>query len=176
MEHLQWIYKHDASNRFRFLLGLKGQKMLAIIGANPSTATPGKPDRTVARMQKVAQKHGYDGWILFNLWPERKTHPDRLRKHLLKDIHKQNLAYLAEGLTQYPVTAIWAAWGNIIEKRPYLLRSLTDISRLEPCRKLPWLQLNTPTLHGHPRHPLYQPDSAALLPFDLPNYISNCGK
>lgn len=170
MTQVPWIYTTDAGDRFRFVLGVKGKNMLAIIGANPSTAQPGKPDRTVAKMQKIALQHGYDGWLLCNLWPERETHPDKLRKRMLREIHKKNLHYMQAAFRKYPVNGIWAAWGNIIEKRPYLLRCLFDITEMESCQNTPWLQLGTPTIPGHPRHPLYQSDYAALIPFDIKAY------
>lgn len=173
MRNPDWIYRTDKDNRFRFLLGKKGGKMLAIIGANPSTAAPGSPDRTVAKMQKIALKNGYDGWILCNLWPERQTHPDQLRKRMLRAIHQENLMCIQEALQQYPITAIWAGWGNIIDKRPYLSRCLRDIYTLEPCRRLTWLQLHA-TAKGHPRHPLYQSVDTPLIPFDVKGYTAKC--
>lgn len=173
MHKRDWIYRTDQRDRYRFVLGVKGSKMLAIIGANPSTANPEKSDRTVARIDKIARKHGYDGWVLYNLWPERKTHPDELRKYLVRAIHKQNLIHIQDTLQQYPVTGIWAAWGNIIEKRPYLYRCLTDICRLERCKSLSWFQLNTLTGRGHPRHPLYQPDHSVLTPFHIQLYTED---
>lgn len=160
-----YIYETDATDKYRFTLGMAGRSMLAVIGANPSTATPENPDRTVNRIQKIARAKGFDGWIVFNLWPERQTHPEELRKRYLRSVHARNLTAIEQVLHTFPVLEIWAAWGTIIEQRPYLGRCCRDILHLRKCTELPWIQLDPPTKMGHPRHPLYSGTDCRFIPF-----------
>lgn len=175
MTNRSWIYRTDKNNHYRFLLGMQGYNMLAVVAANPSTASPKFPDRTMGRIQKIAAAHGFDGWLICNLWPERQTTPGDMKKRMSTTMHRENLAIIDAALKQYPVKAVWAAWGNIVEKRPYLKDCCKDILSLRESRKLPWVQLSPPTIQGHPRHPLYQPGNGKMIPFYTTRYLNRWG-
>jgi len=64
----QWIYHHDEPLT-RYSLGVEGNNPLLGIGVNPSTAKPGNLDPTVASVARFAEAKGYDGWLMFNLYP-----------------------------------------------------------------------------------------------------------
>lgn len=56
---------------WRFTLGKSGQRKLLTIGLNPPAATRVKSDPTVARVEKVAQQNGFDGFVMLYLYPIR---------------------------------------------------------------------------------------------------------
>ena len=165
-----WIYERSSSNRFRYALGYPGKNMLGIIGANPSTAVPQNPDRTVARIQKFSVSWGYDGWVIFNLSPRIATHPNTLPAHSSSTVNKHNLAVIGQVLRQYPVKRLWAAWGDIIEKRAYLYQNCQQISGISECSTLEWIQLQPQTRKGHPRHPLYASSKSTFMSFNVSTY------
>lgn len=170
MKKPEWIYVSDAAKMCRYVLGVPGTKMLGIFGINPSTAVPGRPDRTVNRMISFSKSQGFDGWILFNLYPQIATDPNALKSTPEPRVQKRNLELVTEYLEKYPVHSLWAAWGTLIEKREYLKQHLFEICGIEACNQLPWCQLDPPTLNGHPRHPLYYKASGNFIPFDISRY------
>src|SRR5690606_17601605 len=74
----QWVYLKNDENTLRYVLGEKGNKTIACIGVNPSTATPEKLDPTLKKVKTVAKHNGFDGWIMYNLYPQRATNPNDL--------------------------------------------------------------------------------------------------
>lgn len=144
-----------------------------VFGANPSTATPGVPDHTIRRINTFVLTQGFDGWIVFNLYPLITTNPDGLPTRLKPDVHRRNLRIVNQTLKEYPIKLSWAAWGNIIEKRNYMGSNLRDILKITEGYALTWNQLDPPTLKGHPRHPLYHRTNSRLLPFNPLEYLKS---
>ncbi len=60
------IYSRSNDDRLRFTLGRHGSKMLYVVGLNPSTATQEKSDTTVAKVEEVARRTGYAGFVMLN--------------------------------------------------------------------------------------------------------------
>lgn len=73
---MTWIYKKTTDNSSRFVLGEPGSNSLVCVGVNPSTATPEKLDNTLRTVKKLSAVHGFDGWIMLNLYPQRATNPN----------------------------------------------------------------------------------------------------
>ena len=59
----------------RYLLAKKGKNNLLVVGLNPSTADEANLDPTSKNIDRIARKNGYDGWLLVNLYPVRKSNP-----------------------------------------------------------------------------------------------------
>jgi hypothetical protein len=116
MSSFNWIYSNNTDNTARFSLGIEGNKTLVCIGINPSTASPEKPDATIRKVSKIAEIKGYDSWIMLNLYPQRATNPDLLHPISDIDLHQENLRIIASVFAQNK-PSVWAAWGNLIEKR-----------------------------------------------------------
>lgn len=168
-----WIYIHTHDNKSRFVLGEQGDKPLICFGINSSTAHPDRLDNTVRRVQNASHKEGYDGWIMLNVYPVRATDPKDLELTSDNAMHQENVKHIAEVFRQYSTATVWAAWGNLIEFRPYLMDCLKDIYEAAKPFSLKWKSKGTLTGKGHPRHPLYLPSDAKFMAFDMKRYMED---
>lgn len=166
-----WIYFTDSKNKYRYALGEQGEQMLGIIGINPSTAKPGLPDRTINRVRNYVELWGFNGWCMFNLWPQITPYPTALNKRFLKAPHNKNLEIIEQLIGRYQFTGFWAAWGNHADSRPWFYPCLNDISKLVSHQGVSWYRGGDLTQKGHPRHPLYCPSAMQLKPFDMDTYL-----
>ncbi len=171
---ITWLYRRAPDNKARYILGKDGKRPLICIGVNPSTAEPGELDSTLIRVNRFAYRLGCDGWIMLNLYPQRATSPDDLHEVADEWIFKRNMFY-ATKLTnrtfykyERPFT-IWAAWGTLIEKRPYLIEGLDRMASIFSGEN--WITIGKRSKGGHPHHPLYLPKSAEVVPFDVHRYL-----
>jgi hypothetical protein len=160
MSKENWIYEHTPGNQARFVLGEPGVKNLICFGINPSTAEPGKLDPTLTRVKK----------IMLNVYAQRATNPNDMHNEIRTDFHAENLSHIANVLKTYNGT-IWAAWGTLINKRPYLKYCLNNIGQLSGHYAHPWVTMGQCSKAGHPHHPLYLKLDAPFDAFSVPNYI-----
>jgi hypothetical protein len=106
-----------------------GESPLICIGVNPSTAEPENLDNTMKSVERLAQCNGFDSWIMLNLYTQRATNPMHLHPEADHNLHMENLAHIEKLLSSKPISTIWAAWGTLIECRPYFF-SVSKISML----------------------------------------------
>ena len=167
-----WIYYKDKGNKNRYLLGQPGSKTLCCFGINPSTAEPSNLDNTVTSVSNIAKKKGFDGWIMFNIYPQRATNPNDMDVVFNKKEHAKNISHIKLLLSEFENLTFWAAWGTLIKKREYLTQCLLDIQNVTNKQKIPWISMGKLSKDGHPHHPLYLNHSSSLDKFDLSKYIS----
>lgn len=167
-----WLYEHNKDNSARYILGEQGNNMLACFGINPSTATPEKLDPTLTRVRERARRDGYDGWVMFNIYPQRATNPNDMHLKLDIELHKENLKTIKGFFSEHDCE-IWAAWGTNIAMRPYLMGCLQDISSALHGYDYKWIQIGKPSVQGHPHHPLYVKYTETPVMFDVWAY-SGC--
>ena len=166
-----WIYHHDEPLT-RYSLGQEGNNPLICFGINPSTAKPNDLDPTVASVARFAREQGYDGWLMFNLYPQRATNPDNMHRRFQKKIHDKNVEVIARLVNDLPSGAdIWCAWGTLIEKRPYLLRCLKDIFEEIKDSESRYYTRGNISKAGHPHHPLYLRKDSPMEAFDVGRYL-----
>ena len=166
-----WIYDHDEPLS-RYSLGQEGNNPLICFGVNPSTAVPGNLDPTVASVARFAQEQDYDGWIMFNLYPQRATNPDKMHKHFQKPIHDKNIEAIQTLLKNLPDGLdVWCAWGTLIEKRQYLIRCMKDIAEVLKKNECNCYTRGNISKAGHPHHPLYLRKESPMDVFDLEKYL-----
>jgi hypothetical protein len=170
---MTWIYERTDDNKARFVLGEPGENNLICFGINPSTAEPGNLDPTLTRVKKIAQLKGYDGWIMLNVYPQRATNPNDMDSELNAEYHQLNTMHIYNVFREHKGTA-WAAWGTLINKRPYLQKCLDDINRaLWPyCSTHNWVTMGRRSKDGHPHHPLYLKLDSAMDYFDVGGYLN----
>jgi hypothetical protein len=63
------IYSNAHDDAWRFTLGRSGKNPLLAVGLNSSTASREKSDITVAKVERIAERAGYDGFVMLNLYP-----------------------------------------------------------------------------------------------------------
>jgi hypothetical protein len=135
---MPWIYDHEDDNSARYALGPKGGRALLCFGINPSTATPEKLDNTIKSVERIAKRHGYDAYLMLNVYPQRATDPDDLHPERNDELHTKNLAYIETYLSESMEITLLAAWGTLITKREYLKESLLDIYELSKKYDCQW--------------------------------------
>lgn len=170
---MSWIYETEINNTARYVLGEKGEKPLICIGVNPSTAEPDKLDPTPKRVKSFAERLGYDGWLMLNLYPLRATNPNNLPESLTPWLCRQNEKWICRYLGSASIRqqTIWAAWGTLIEKRNWLKDCLRNIVRQGSIGNHKWVTIGKRSKTGHSHHPLYLPANAEMLEFNIENYL-----
>jgi len=167
----KWIYSPNSGNSARALLGTHGVQPLVCVGINPSTAAPGDLDRTVATVRRVAVKHGFDSFMMLNVYPQRATDPRDMHVTMDAQLHAWNMESIAQFVGGRSLS-VWAAWGTLIGKRRYLPQALRDISAMPELVNASWLSRGPRSKAGHPHHPLYVRADAELDSFDLRAYLA----
>ena len=170
----RWLYIPDHYADYRYLLGTRGENPLICIGINPSTAKPGELDNTLKSVERIAAGNGYDSFLMFNVYAQRATRPEDMDKDCNQALHRENMAAFRYVLSQVGrgyTPAVWAAWGTIIEKRPYLRDCLREMVQIGQEYGAAWLCAGKRSKKGHPHHPLYLRKDEKVRPFDVADYL-----
>ena len=168
----KWLYVPNSYSEYRYILGSRGQKPLICIGINPSTAAPDALDPTLQSVNRIALSNGYDSFLMFNVYAQRATRPDDMEKNMNPLLHEENRKAFRYLLSLSPQPAVWAAWGNIIEKRDYLTECMRDFLADGKAVGAKWYTAGPLLKSGHPHHPLYLRRDTKLLDFDIEAYLS----
>ena len=169
----RWLYVPPTYEEYRYILGTRGQRPLICMGINPSTAAPEHLDRTLQSVERIALANGFDSFLMFNVYAQRATNPDTMERCCNPELHRENLRAFSYLLEQSREPAIWAAWGAIIEKRPYLADCLADQIALGRRCHARWFTADPISRKGHPHHPLYLRKDTVLDPFDPEAYCQD---
>ena len=169
----KWLYVPNRYSEYRYILGTRGERPLICVGINPSTAAPDDLDNTLKSVERVALHNGYDSFIMFNVYAQRATDPDDMEPELNEELHGENMRAFAYalGLDKRCRPAVWAAWGTIIEKRPYLPGCVRDMIALGEEYGAKWYCAGKRSKKGHPHHPLYLRKDSPLEDFDVGAYL-----
>ena len=124
----RWLYVPNTYSEYRYILGTRGSHPLICVGINPSTAAPDALDPTLQSAQRIALNNGYDSFLMFNVYAQRATRPDDMEPVCSAALHSENRKAFRYLLSLSDTPAIWAAWGNIIEKRDYLTDCMRDFA------------------------------------------------
>ena len=131
---------------------------LAFIMLNPSTADTEIDDPTIRRCMGFARRLGYGGITVYNLYAYRATKPADLWK--VEDPvgpgndHWLNACLYSRYMADLPVVAAWGA-----NARP---DRVDAVMRMRGAENLCCFGV---TKAGAPRHPLYLPGDAELVPW-----------
>jgi|APLak6261669087_1056070.scaffolds.fasta_scaffold04906_4 hypothetical protein len=166
-----WLYQNTEDNKARFILGEHGENPLICIGINPSTAKPEDLDNTLRNVKTISSNQGFDGWVMLNVYPQRATNPNHMSSILNEDYHRLNLEHI-ESIFRSRKSVVWAAWGTLIGKRPYLNDCLKDIVEVSKRYPVEWKIIGQRSKAGHPHHPLYLNHSLKLESFDIEGYLN----
>ncbi|MBE6983639.1 MAG: DUF1643 domain-containing protein [Ruminococcaceae bacterium] len=169
----KWLYAPNFYSEYRYILGTRGKNPLICIGINPSTAKPGDLDNTLKSVERIALNNGFDSFIMFNVYAQRATNPDDMEQSCNLQLHKENMEAFSYVLSLSKKPAVWAAWGTIIEKRPYLPGCLRDMLEIGNRYGASWYCAGSVSKKGHPHHPLYLRKDEKIRPFDTLAYLNN---
>ena len=167
----KWLYAPNFYSEYRYILGTRGKKPLICIGINPSTARPDALDNTLKSVERIALHNGYDSFLMFNVYAQRATRPDDMEPALNPALHAENRKAFRYLLSLSDQPAVWAAWGNIIMKREYLMDCMRDFAAGGQTAGARWYTAGPLLKSGHPHHPLYLKGDTKLLPFDIAAYV-----
>jgi len=147
------IYSNAQKDMWRFALGRNGPRKLFAIGLNPSTATKEKSDTTVAKVDGVAKRNGFDGFVMLNLYPVRATDFNALPLDVNTVAFSENLNCIETLVAANPAPVVWAAWGESIHARSYFVTAARELFFQLQKYGTVWQHFGTLTNSGHPRHP-----------------------
>ena len=167
-----WLYVPNVYTEYRYILATRGRNPLICVGVNPSTAAPGDLDPTLKSVERVALRNGFDSFIMFNVYAQRATRPRDMEREPNLCLHRENMAAFAYALSLSPSPAVWAAWGTVIEQRPYLPRCVMDMVDIGEQYGARWFTAGARSKKGHPHHPLYLRKDSILEPFDARAYCA----
>jgi hypothetical protein len=168
----EWLYQNNASNTVRYVLGEKSENMVACIGINPSTARPNELDNTLKSVKRISQFNRFDGWVMYNVYPQRATDSDHLHSEIDHGLRLKNIKIISRSIQDLGIDTIWLAYGDLIGTRDYLPYCLVSLYlHLKPLN-LKWKIIAETTQKGHPRHPLYKPSRSPFVHFDMEKYVS----
>ena len=173
-DRTRWLYVPDFYTEYRYILGTRGENPLICIGVNPSTAEPDKLDNTLKSVERIARGNGYDSFLMFNVYAQRATRPDDMDRELNVPLHRANMdafRYILSHVGAGVRPAVWAAWGTIIEKRPYLPDCVREMVALGEAYGARWLCAGKCSGRGHPHHPLYLRKDEQMRDFNVRAYL-----
>ena len=172
----KWLYAPNFYSEYRYILGTRGKNPLICIGINPSTARPDDLDNTLKSVERIALGNGFDSFIMFNVYAQRATDPDSMEHTCNWMLHRENMEAFRYVLSISEKPAVWAAWGTIIEKRPYLPECLRDMLEIGQQHGASWYCAGAVSKKGHPHHPLYLRKDEKIKPFDVTAYLTKLGE
>ena len=167
----RWLYVPNRYSEYRYILGTRGSRPLICVGINPSTAAPDALDPTLQSVERIARSNGYDSFLMFNVYAQRATRPDDMEPLCNPELHAENRKAFRYLLSLSPRPAVWAAWGNIIMKRDYLMDCMRDFAADGKAAGARWYTAGPLLKSGHPHHPLYLKRDTKLLDFDIDAYL-----
>jgi hypothetical protein len=153
-------FSADGSYRYWLTRVWAPSPWLNFICLNPSTADSKIDDATVRKLRAFAQRWGFGGFCLTNLFAYRCTDPRGLLT-ALDPVGPDNDRWLSTVASQ--ASTIVLAWGAV-RQRERALRVLTllDSVRAQSATGLCCLSL---TKDGQPGHPLYLRGDTVMHPF-----------
>lgn len=150
----------SACGNFRYWLTREwgGGPKLVFIMLNPSTADANVDDNTVRKCVRFAQRLGFDGIVIMNLYAYRTASPKVLAdsKWLIGD---DNDGWLQRAASSGNTHTFVAAWGT--HAQPERAAHVTNIFK-QAGVKLHALKINS---DGTPAHPLYLREDSPLLEY-----------
>jgi len=153
---------------YRYLLERQGicgsDRILAVIGVNPSDADADKDDPTVRRIYGFCRTLGFGAALVGNEFARRSPNVKVLRR-AGDPIGPENDHHLA--LIMRAATIVLAAWGPLAKLPEALRGRWKDVVRIADSEHRTLFCLGT-AQDGHPRHPLMLPADTKLQEWAVP--------
>lgn len=167
--------------RFRYVLtrdlGHAWQRVLVVVGLNPSTADASSNDPTIRRLIGFARSWNCGMLVMLNAYAYRATDPSDMwaveREHEAGYIVGERNDAVIAGMLKHVATIVptgvaVAAWGTHVKPaRVEQLQCLAAVAGVQ------WQCLGH-NAAGSPKHPLYVPRTAPLVPWPRPPVPELC--
>ena len=137
---------------FRFALGKQGQNPLVAICMNPFAARETLSDRTINRIINVSKELCMDGWMVFNLYPERATDATKMDV-FQQELMDRNIQEIEKYLVENNIKEVWGAWGND-SNIDMLIKGKEQVKDMLSSIGVKVYYFGTLTKEGNPRHPI----------------------
>ena len=127
-------------------------------------------------VERTAKFNGFDSFIMFNVYAQRATDPKTMDCDFNEYLHNENMNAFRYVLSSYGEgnkPAVWAAWGTIIEKRPYLVDCVREMIKIGNEFDAKWYSVGKRSVKGHPHHPLYLKNNSPVENFDIEGYVDS---
>lgn len=167
----RWLYVPNTYSEYRYILGTRGQRPLICVGINPSTRRAGRTGSHLAIRPAHRPEQRLRQLSHVQCLRSTATRPDDMERVCNGALHDENRKAFRYLLSLSETPAIWAAWGNIIEKRDYLMDCMRDFAADGQAANAQWFTAGPLLKSGHPHHPLYLKSTTALQPFDIDAYL-----
>jgi len=122
---------------------------MAFIGLNPSTATEYQDDPTVGRCVRRAERLGFGGMVMLNIFAFRATDPKVMKAvdDPVGEANDETIQGVCESVVQDggTILACWGTHGTHHDRETRMIEILDGIP----------VQCLGQTKAGHPKHPLY---------------------
>lgn len=170
------VYQTSSDNKARFVIGSSGRRPIHVIALNPSTADRYKSDTTITKIKNFSRKNNYNGFMVYNLYPQRSTSPDNLHKRINGAMSTYNCRFIFNQISGSGQLDVWVAWGQMIAKRKYLAACLKNIVDMLRPLNPNWVAIGDTTKAGHPRHPSRISYNNDFIPFNMDRYLDKLNK
>jgi hypothetical protein len=149
------FFSEDREYRYSLIRTWNERKWTAcFIGLNPSTADENVDDPTIRKCMNYANRWGYGGIVMVNLFAYRTTDPRGLYK-VYDPVGPANDSYIENASEKCEMTVCcWGTNGDFGERAWFVSKLLKN----SWCLKY--------TKHGHPAHPLYLKADIELIPYN----------
>ena len=150
----------DTYTDYRYALGRIGNNPIVTICMNPSAANEQTSDRTINTIIKISKALNYDGWVVFNLYPERATNASNIVSYN-EEWSENNVNIIIDFLIQKNIKEVFGAWGNdngiesLVKGKQKLLITLK-------AHNIKVYYFGTLTKSGNPRHILQRQEKRDL--------------
>lgn len=145
---------------YRYLLGRTWGSQAprcCFVMLNPSTADGTVDDPTIRRCVGFARKWGFGAMSVVNLFAFRATYPAQLNT-ASDPVGPENDGHILVETSRKDCELVIAAWGAHGANHKERCKEVEGVVH----QRMSCLGL---TKDGHPRHPLYVPSNAVLVPF-----------
>ena len=152
------VFSNDRSRRYAlWRVWDRSKGYVLFIGLNPSIANETISDPTVTRCRKFAERWGYGGVLMGNLYSKVSTDPSGVDFNERDDLNTQYLSSMhnLSGLTV-------VCWGsnadlNVATETVYYLKKCHMTFKSFYCFAI--------NKNGSPKHPLYLRSDAVVIPY-----------
>ncbi len=143
--------------RFRLTRWWEGRqymrRFVLWIMLNPSVATEGVDDRTLAKCRTLSATWGFGGMVVCNAFPYRSTDPKGLLSAQVPLTTEANMRWIEDAVTDPACGPIVCGWGA--QRNPAIRMLLfPEVAKIKKLLNGRGRTLRL-TQDGHPQHPLY---------------------